>query len=82
MEQKPMRNNTGALFRNERKETEKHPDYKGNITVDNQEYWFSAWIREGAGGKYLSCAVSPREPAPKPSERSKVTKFDDGDLPF
>ena len=30
------RNNSGYLFKNDKKETEKHPHYKGNITVDGQ----------------------------------------------
>ena len=38
------RDNSGVLFKNDKKETEKHPDYKGNIMVDGNEYWLSAWI--------------------------------------
>ena len=34
-----QRNNSGVLFSNDKKETDKHPHYKGNITVDGKDYW-------------------------------------------
>ena len=58
------RDNSGVLFKNDKKETEKHPDYKGNIMVDGNEYWLSAWIKEGKTGKFMGLAVSPRDAQP------------------
>jgi hypothetical protein len=79
-----QRNNSGVLFRNDKRENEKAPSYKGNITVDGKDYWLSAWVKEGKSGKFMGLAVSPKEEyKPKPSERSKATGFDDAeDLPF
>ena len=78
-----QRNNSGVLFTNDKKETDKHPHYKGNITVDGKDYWLSAWVKEGKSGKFMGLAVSPKEEyKAKPSERSKATNFDDSDLPF
>ncbi len=37
-------NNSGVLFKNDKKDNERAPEYKGNIMVDGQEYWLSAWI--------------------------------------
>jgi hypothetical protein len=58
------RDNSGVLFKNDKKENEKHPDYKGNIMVDGNEYWLSAWIKEGKTGKFMGLAVSPRDAQP------------------
>lgn len=53
--------NSGALFKNDRKEQPKHPDYNGSITIDGREYWLSAWIKEGQKGKFMSIAAKPKE---------------------
>lgn len=53
--------NRGALFRNDKKEEEKHPDYRGTINVAGTDYWLDAWIKESkAGKKYMSLSVKPK----------------------
>lgn len=52
--------NRGVLFKNDRKESDKHPDYKGNINVNGVEFWLSAWIKEGAKGKFMSFSIQPK----------------------
>ena len=76
------RDNSGVLFRNDKRENEKAPNYKGNITVGGQDYWLSAWIKEGKSGKFMGLAVSPKEDY-QPKQAPKKASFeDDSDLPF
>ncbi len=54
--------NRGVLFKNDRKETDNHPDYTGNINVGGREFWLSAWIKQAKSGKkFLSVSVKPKE---------------------
>jgi uncharacterized protein (DUF736 family) len=54
----------GALFRNTRKENEKHPDHTGSLNVGGVDYWISGWVRESkAGQKYFSLSVRPKDPS-------------------
>jgi hypothetical protein len=52
--------NRGVLFKNDRKETERHPDYKGSINIDGEEFWLSSWIKDGKSGKFMSLSVTPK----------------------
>ena len=72
--------NSGTLFKNDRKESEKHPDYTGKINVDGTDYWLSAWIKTGKSGKFMSLAVKPKDE--KPAAKSKPDPIDDSELPF
>ena len=61
--------NRGALFRNNKKENDKQPDYTGVINVDGVEKRLAAWLRESSKGtKYMSIAVSdPLPPQDEPA---------------
>lgn len=67
--------NTGLLKKNDRKEKDSHPDYRGMVNVDGVDYWLSAWIKVGkegsklAGQKFFSLALEPMEDQRRGSSR-------------
>ena len=75
------RDNSGVLFKNDKKDNERAPEYKGNIIVDGNEYWISAWIKEGKSGKFMGLAVSPRDAQP-PASKPVPKNLDDDSIPF
>lgn len=69
--------NSGVLFKNNKKEQPKHPDYQGEVMVAGTLYRLAAWIKDGKKGKFMSLAVSPA------TERPSAPKDDlDRDIPF
>ena len=53
--------NRGALFKNDRREKDSHPEYTGTINVDGTDYWLAAWVKDGKKGKFFSLSVKPKE---------------------
>ena len=57
-----QKDNTGSLFKNDRKETDSHPDYKGSALLNGVEHWLDAWINTAKdGSKYMSVKFKPKE---------------------
>ena len=54
-------NLSGALFKNDKGDNEKRPDYKGSAEIEGVQYWVSAWIRDGAKGKFMSMKYEKKE---------------------
>jgi len=53
--------NTGALFKNDKKEDDKHPDYRGKINAAGVEYWLDAWLAKDKSGKtYMRLKIKPK----------------------
>ena len=57
-----------ALFKNERKENDRQPDYRGTGEIDGHgKVKVSAWIRKSAKGQtYMSLAVQVDDYHPQP----------------
>jgi hypothetical protein len=79
--------NRGVLFRNDKGDNPKRPDYTGKLNVAGAEFKLSAWLKESAKGKFLSISVQPVEAqtaAPKPTPKANPVAdpaFDD-EIPF
>lgn len=55
--------NRGVLFRNDKKDSDNHPDYTGKINIDGDEKRLAAWLRESkSGNKFLSISISEFQP--------------------
>jgi hypothetical protein len=79
--------NRGAIWGNDDKREDKHPDFKGSLNVNGVEFWVSAWKRkEGASPKSpaLSFSVKPKEekPAPKAGNAAQYDDMDGDRIPF
>lgn len=78
--------NRGAIFKNDDKQQDNHPDYKGSLNVNGVDLWVSGWIKtsEKTGKKFLSLSVKPKEDAPVKKASAPSSGFDDmnDDVPF
>jgi hypothetical protein len=90
MSQQYDNTDTFVLFKNDKGDNPKRPDYTGTINIDGDEYKLAAWIKEGKKGKFMTGKigdpVEEREPA-QPAQRQQQQRntqpdsFDD-DIPF
>lgn len=56
--------NRGTLGKNERKETDKHPDLSGKLNVNGVEYWLSGWNKKSDRGDFISLQIKPKDAKP------------------
>lgn len=54
-----IKENSGTLFRNEKKEKDTHPNMTGKAMIGGILYYVSAWTKEGSKGKFQSLAFKP-----------------------
>ncbi len=73
-----------TLFKNLKKEAENHPDYRGDgLDMNGEPVWVSAWIREGAKGKFMSCSMQQHKNKDQPKQKKAGDMSDlDNDIPF
>jgi hypothetical protein len=55
-----QRENSGTLFKNDKREKDTHPHATGSALIGGVEYWVSAWTKEGKNGKFQSLAFKPK----------------------
>ena len=74
--------NSGSLFKNDKKTADNHPNATGSALIGGVEYWVSAWTKDGKNGKWQSLSFRRKD------DVRQVAKTDGGlaemedDLPF
>lgn len=82
--------NRGSIWKNEKKETEKHPDFTGSLNVNGQEFWVSAWKRrpdQSDKAPALSFSIKAKDgqsvsAQPKTSKTNDQIEDIESDIPF
>jgi uncharacterized protein (DUF736 family) len=79
-----QRENSGVLFRNDRKQSDNSPDYTGSLNVGGVEHFINGWIKTGKSGtKFMSLAIKPKGSAENRPERATSTREDmDDEIAF
>ena len=80
--------NSGMMARNERRTTDKHPEFSGSLNVEGTDFWLSAWVNEGkAGGKmegkkYFSIKLTRKEGGSTTGRPASDSHIVSDDIPF
>ncbi len=74
--------NTFALFKNDKGDNPKRPDYTGKMNVDGIGFKISGWINEGANGKFIAGQVQLVKEMPGENKQVEGADVVDGDIPF
>ena len=80
--------NRGSIWGNDKKETEKHPDFTGSLNVDGVDYWVSAWKRKpdaNPKAPALSFSIKRKDDMPVKAAQNDVQAAGGGDfdaIPF
>lgn len=80
-----QKDNSGSVFKNDRKEKDSHPDRTGTALIDGVEYWISGWIKSGKKGDFLSLAFKRKDgkSADRSAPRGQSRNDDmNDDIPF
>jgi hypothetical protein len=76
---------TGSLFKNDKKESDNHPNAKGSAKIGGVEYWVAAWTKKDKNGNpWQSLAFKPKDQqqtAPAKKDPRDLSDLDD-DVPF
>lgn len=77
---------SGSLFKNDRREKESQPNYKGSIRIGGKDYWLSAWLKDGDKGKWMSLSAEPKDKQGNgqkaPQRAPQRPQQDDSEVPF
>lgn len=75
-----QRDNSGILFKNDRKEKPTHPDRQGTAMVGGVMYKVSGWVKEGKKGPFMTLSfqeqgAKARDDSAPPNDMDDVPHF-------
>jgi len=78
------KDNSGILFKNDKKTEDKHPYFKGSIMVEGKEYWLSGWTKKTVNGDpMVSLSVQSKDKnTTTASVKSRTDEDIDDQIPF
>lgn len=76
-----QREDSGSLFKNDKKTAENHPNGTGSALIGGVEYWVSSWTKTDKKGQKWQSLAFKRKDADKPAKSGSVADLDN-DLPF
>jgi len=84
MSQYEQKNDTGALFVNDKRDKETQPNAKGSALIGGIEYWVSAWTNTSSKGwKYQSLKFERKDAKfDNTAELQSQGIPDDASIPF
>lgn len=54
--------NRGTLRKNDKKQEDWHPDYRGDVNVEGTDFWIDATLKQWPDGtRYMALKVRPKE---------------------
>jgi hypothetical protein len=56
--------------------------YRGDCTIHGKKFWMSAWIKEGAKGKYMSFAFREAQESADTKSKAKTSAKAEAERPF
>lgn len=78
------RDNSGAVFVNDHKQKDTHPDRKGSAKINGVDYWVSGWLKKDRNGKqFLSLSFTEKQDEkPKSRQREEEKKQKEPEINF
>jgi hypothetical protein len=77
-----MKELSGSLFKNQKREKDTHPNATGSALINGVEYWVSAWTKKDKNGDPWQSLAFKRKDE-KPAKQSPKPQDDDSDsIPF
>lgn len=78
-----QKDNSGAIFKNNKPKSDKSPPLTGNAMIGGVEYWVSAWSKTDKNGeKWISFSVTAKNPRGEQRQATKQVDLDEDSIPF